>query len=162
MMRTSDRAKNIIEAPISYSEFSPITGSRLELRKLDPSLVPDGDDAGGDGGPARRTESLLHDLTQVFASVGLLLATPRQVLAHVATNGVAIVVAGLALGSITAFIARKLIAALIVSGADSSQAFGATPFALAAAAVATAVGAALLIGALRAMRLDPIQALREL
>ncbi len=91
-------------------------------------------------------------------------ATPRQVLAHVASNGIAIVSAGLILGSLTAFVARGLIAALLVGASSSSgsSAFSAMAFVVAAIGVTLAVGAALLIGAWRATRLDPIQALRDL
>jgi putative ABC transport system permease protein len=179
----------IVSAPHAASLVRDV---RLELRKLDPALVPDEVMSLEDMAGQRVELSRFYmALTQVFATVGLLLATigvyaitsylvhrrrhelavrialgatPRQVLAHVASNGLLIVVAGLAFGSLTAFVARGLIAALIISssGRSGSSALGATSFAASAVVVTVAVGAALLVGAMRAMRLDPIHSLREL
>jgi ABC-type antimicrobial peptide transport system permease subunit len=68
-----------------------------------------------------------------------------------------VIVTGLIVGVGAAWLARRLIAALLVGPA----ALDPGGIAIAAAVVILAAGAATTLGALRAVRLDPIRALRE-
>ena len=158
---------------------------RREVSKIDPALVPD--EVGSLEemlGQRLELSRFYMVLTQLFAVVGVALAavgvfavtsygvsrrrrelavraavgaSPGQIFARVVVPGIGILLAGLVAGGLTAFLARHLMSALIVGATANDPA----TFGLAALGVTVVAGVALLVGALRAMRLDPIRALRE-
>ena len=158
---------------------------RLQVGRLDPALVPDEvrslEEMVTQG---QQLSRFYMALTQLFAAIGLTLvvvgvyaitgyvvhrrrrefavraalgASPRQLFSQVVGRGVIVIVTGLIAGVGAAWLARRLIAALLVGPA----ALDPGGIAIAAAVVILAAGAATTLGALRAVRLDPIRALRE-
>jgi putative ABC transport system permease protein len=158
---------------------------RLQVGRLDPTLVPDEvkslEEMVAQG---QQLSRFYMALTQLFAAIGLTLvvvgvyaitgyvvhrrrrelavraalgASPRQLFSQVVGHGVIVIVTGLIAGAGAAWLARRLIAALLVG----PVALDPGGIAIAAAVVILAAGAATTLGALRAVRLDPIRALRE-
>lgn len=158
---------------------------RLQMGRLDPALVPDEvkslEEMVMQG---QQLSRFYMALTQLFAAIGLTLvvvgvyavtgymvhrrrrelavraalgASPRRLFSQIAGRGAMVIAAGLIAGIGAAWLARRLIAALLV-GPTALDPGG---IAIAAAVVILSAGAATTLGALRAVRLDPIRALRE-
>jgi predicted permease len=158
---------------------------RVQVGRLDPELVPDEvrslEEMVTQG---QQLSRFYMALTQLFAAIGLTLvvvgvyaitgyvvhrrrrelavraalgASPGQLFSQVVGRGAIAIVTGLIAGAAAAWLARRLIAALLVGPA----ALDPGGIAIAAAVVILAAGAATTLGALRAVRLDPIRALRE-
>jgi putative ABC transport system permease protein len=158
---------------------------RQQVGRLDPALVPDEvkslEEMVTQG---QQLSRFYMALTQLFAAIGLTLvvvgvyaitayvvhrrrrelavraalgASPRQLFSQIVGRGAMTIATGLVAGAAAAWLARRLIAALLVG----SAALDPGGIAIAAAVVILAAGAATVLGALRAARLDPIRALRE-
>jgi predicted permease len=158
---------------------------RQQVGRLDPAIVPDEvkslEEMVTQG---QQLSRFYMALTQLFAAIGLTLvvvgvyaitgyvvhrrrrelavraalgASPGRLFSQVVGRGAIVIVTGLIAGAGAAWLARRLIAALLVGPA----ALDPGGIAIAAAVVILAAGAATTLGALRAVRLDPIRALRE-
>ena len=101
-----------------------------------------------------------HDVTQRTQEIGIRMALgalPRAVLMLVLREGLALTVVGLVLGSVAAIFAVRMMQALLYGVGGTEPAV----FAAIAAALLMVASLACWIPARRAMRLDPMSALRQ-
>jgi putative ABC transport system permease protein len=162
-----------------------VRDARARLAKADPTIVPD-EAMTLEAMLGQRLElnRFYAVITQLFAAIGFTLAavgvyavtsymmrrrwfelgirsalgaSPAQLFAELIRHGLIIVIVGLGIGSVAAVAGRRLLASLVATRYISDP----TSYALAAAAVALAAAVAILSGATRVARVDPMQGLRD-
>lgn len=162
-----------------------VRDARARLAKVDPTIVPD-EAMTLEAMLGQRLElnRFYAVITQLFAVMGFTLAavgvyavtsymmrrrwhelgirsalgaSPAQLFTELIRSGLFIVVAGLGVGSIAAVAGRRLLASLVATRYISDP----TSYALAAAVLGLTAAVAILGGATRVARVDPMRALRD-
>lgn len=172
----------VIAAPHAASL---VREARSRLNKIDPDIVPDDAITLEEMLDQRLELSRFYAvLTSVFASIGLFLAvvgvyavtaymihrrryefgvraaiggSPRQLFLHVVRDGLLVMAGGVIVGCFGAFAAKRLVVALMADG----RGVDVISFGIAVGGLVLAAAAAVVVAALRATRISPLRALRD-